>query len=117
MSLEIIITAIIIEKIILGTLVYKVWTADNARHNAVIAAHLKNLPYNECPICLEEFKKTDIINMLTCNHCYHSHCISNWKLYEKNGNNLNAENNKNPRGCPMCRQKIIYKSKKNCIGE
>ena len=112
MSLEIIITAIIIEKIILGTIVYKVWTADNAKSNAIVLNNLKNLPYPECPICLEEFKPTDVINMLECNHCYHSHCITNWKNHKTLNKNKLIVN-----GCPMCRQQIVYKSKKNCISD
>ena len=108
MALEIVITAIILEKIVLGVLVYKVWTADKAKSNAILANKIKNLPYKECPICLGEFTGADKINMLECNHCFHSECISRWKnhrVFDKGKLIVN--------GCPLCRQDITFKAKKS----
>ena len=45
-----------------------------------------------CPICLDNYKKDDILNELKCGHKYHNTCIDDWI---KNNNN-----------CPLCRLSI-----------
>ena len=45
-----------------------------------------------CSICLENYMKNDIINILKCGHKYHDKCIDEW--IEKNNN------------CPLCRLSI-----------
>ena len=44
---------------------------------------------DKCSICLENYKKNDIINVLKCGHKYHKNCIDDW---------INDNNN-----CPLCR--------------
>ena len=43
----------------------------------------------KCSICLENYKKDNIINELKCGHKYHKDCIDDW---------INDNNN-----CPLCR--------------
>ena len=45
-----------------------------------------------CSICLDTYKKNDIMNILKCGHKYHNTCIDDWI---KNNNN-----------CPLCRLSI-----------
>ena len=45
-----------------------------------------------CSICLDNYKKEDILNELKCGHKYHNTCIDDWI---KNNNN-----------CPLCRLSI-----------
>ena len=45
-----------------------------------------------CSICLDNYKKDDILNELKCGHKYHKTCIDDWI---KNNNN-----------CPLCRLSI-----------
>ena len=48
---------------------------------------------NECSICLENYKKDDMIIILSCNHNFHEACILPWI----------KDNNT----CPHCRRIII----------
>ena len=48
---------------------------------------------NECSICLENYKKDDMIIILSCNHDYHEPCLKEWS--------------KNNNSCPHCRENII----------
>jgi hypothetical protein len=48
---------------------------------------------NECSICLENYKKDDMIIILSCNHDFHEHCLKEWS--------------KNNNSCPHCRENII----------
>lgn len=53
-----------------------------------------NLKDVVCIICLENFKKNDIVTELYCKHLYHKECIFKWfneKKYQ----------------CPMCREFIF----------
>ena len=50
-------------------------------------------PVTSCVICLEDFKNTDNITILQCNHIYHYNCVSGWFVRKLN--------------CPMCRTNII----------
>lgn len=45
-----------------------------------------------CPICLDDYKKNDIIWQIECGHIYHKFCIIEWT-----DNNLN---------CPLCRETL-----------
>ena len=47
-----------------------------------------------CPICLDEFKKTEYYRILDCKHVFHKKCIDRWFKKDKND-------------CPMCRSKIF----------
>ena len=50
----------------------------------------------ECSICLEDFKKNDLVKVLPCKHVFHEHCAKGWIV--------------NIRGvCPLCRQGIFPK--------
>jgi len=50
--------------------------------------------YNQCSICMDNFKDNDKIIILGCNHYYHKKCICKWfKKY----NNF----------CPICKNKKI----------
>jgi len=44
---------------------------------------------DNCSICLENYNKDNIINVLKCGHKYHKDCIDDW---------INDNNN-----CPLCR--------------
>ena len=46
----------------------------------------------ECIVCLEEFKETEKISKLDCNHSYHDDCIQEW--FQKD------------RSCPLCRYQV-----------
>ena len=46
----------------------------------------------ECIVCLEEFKDTENISKLDCNHSYHDDCIQEW--FQKD------------RSCPLCRYQV-----------
>ena len=48
---------------------------------------------NECSICLENYKKDDMIIILSCNHIYHEECLKEWF--------------KNNNTCPHCRKNFI----------
>jgi hypothetical protein len=48
---------------------------------------------NECSICLENYKKGDMIIILSCDHGFHESCLKEWF------NNNNS--------CPHCRENII----------
>lgn len=48
---------------------------------------------NECSICLENYKKDDMIIILSCNHNFHEPCLKEWT--------------KNNNSCPHCRENII----------
>lgn len=54
---------------------------------------LPNQPSNDCPICLENIFKKDII-VTDCSHCFHKKCLFKHVF--------NAEN------CPICRTNIIF---------
>jgi len=45
-----------------------------------------------CSICLETYKKNDIMNILKCGHKYHDKCIDGW---------IETSHN-----CPLCRLSI-----------
>ena len=45
-----------------------------------------------CHICQDKFKSTDIIATLRCDHCFHSNCIMEWGKYKQE--------------CPLCRAQI-----------
>lgn len=49
---------------------------------------------NECSICLENYKKGDMIIILSCDHGFHESCLKEW---------FNNNNN----SCPHCRENII----------
>ena len=49
---------------------------------------IESLKEEECLICLENFKKGEIITIINCNHKYHTHCIYSW--FEKK------------KTCPLC---------------
>lgn len=53
------------------------------------------LPKDEqsCSICLDEYKDGGTIELLPCNHFYHSECIGDWFKTDKS--------------CPICRTKTI----------
>ena len=108
MILEFIITAVVIEKIILAGVIYNIYHTDTAENNSIKVSKLKKLPYDECPICLEEFCDNDHINILECDHCFHSNCITEWKknkTFDKNNNVIEKL-------CPICRKKIKFKRRK-----
>ena len=56
-----------------------------------------------CPICIEEFKKTDNIPELPCKHKFHKECLVPV---------CNGKNNRNV-PCPMCRGDITDDCKSN----
>lgn len=59
---------------------------------------LMDTPYFDifprCPICLDIFEPFDDCIVLTCNHFYHEHCITEWTKYSPI--------------CPYCRHAVPY---------
>ena len=53
---------------------------------------INNASEEICSICLETYKKNDIINILKCGHKYHDKCIDGW---------IETSHN-----CPLCRLSI-----------
>ena len=72
----------------------KVRTRVRVIRNTVIE-EIDSLPRvrDTCPICLEEFQRTDTVRNLNCSHSFHKKCIDPWLI------NYKIE-------CPMCRQAI-----------
>jgi hypothetical protein len=46
--------------------------------------------YNTCSICIDEFDDNDGVDILKCNHVFHTKCITEWGHYKCE--------------CPICRQ-------------
>ncbi len=68
-------------------------------HNCLLKNKLKERLLQEdlneeCSICLEDLFKNCKIIILDCNHTYHSECIKEWLLRDKDN------------GCPLCRNNI-----------
>ena len=62
-------------------------------------------PMNDsCPICLDEFNQSEVLNELPCGHCYHIACIQPWLQYRSPC-------------CPLCKLDVReeFKSIKNSI--
>ena len=45
---------------------------------------------SDCTICLDEFKIQEEVNILYCEHFFHSNCIKNWLVMHAS--------------CPLCRK-------------
>ena len=52
-----------------------------------------------CSICQDDFKDTDEVSILDCEHYFHENCISEWGKYKPE--------------CPNCQKTIKYFMKKN----
>ena len=56
-------------------------------------------PFNgnnqDCPICMEKFKKDDMVTDIKCKHLFHKDCIMEWGKYKNE--------------CPNCRDKLPLK--------
>ena len=48
--------------------------------------------FDNCSICTEEYKDTDMVSVLNCGHIFHPKCIKEWGHY-------------NP-SCPVCKEEI-----------
>lgn len=48
--------------------------------------------FDNCSICTEEYKDTDMVSVLKCGHIFHPKCIKEWGHY-------------NP-SCPVCKENI-----------
>ena len=48
---------------------------------------------SQCVICMEEFEKSEKVNLLPCQHIFHINCIKQWLLKQKT--------------CPFCKKEII----------
>ena len=49
----------------------------------------------ECSICMEKFKKNDMVTDIKCKHLFHKDCIMEWGKYKNE--------------CPNCRDKLPLK--------
>ena len=49
----------------------------------------------ECSICMEKFKKDDMVTDIKCKHIFHKDCIMEWGKYKNE--------------CPNCRDKLPLK--------
>lgn len=56
----------------------------------------RGVTYTECAICLEPYKKGDLLKILSCSHGYHSKCIDLW-------HSIQVRN----KTCPFCMQRVI----------
>lgn len=107
-TLEIVITLIIIEKVVLGIIVYNSCTKEKIKTNEINLNKIENITYLDCPICFEEFNDEDNITILECGHYYHSNCIKEWI----NTKQLDKNNRKIPKTCPLCREPLVIVSNK-----
>jgi hypothetical protein len=55
-----------------------------------------------CTICLDDFEKTCKVKVLSCNHCFHKDCITEWLTKETYT-------------CPICRNEIGDESEHKII--
>jgi hypothetical protein len=89
----------------------QIYTRQNVESNKqkIIAVHPKHTllyvdvndkKYESCIICTEEFKNTDVVSVLNCDHIYHPKCIKEWC-------NRNAS-------CPLCKAEISVSRSKSC---
>uniref|UniRef100_A0A7M4FYJ5 RING-type domain-containing protein n=1 Tax=Crocodylus porosus TaxID=8502 RepID=A0A7M4FYJ5_CROPO len=51
----------------------------------------RGVKYTECAICLEPYKKGDLLKILSCSHGYHSKCIDLWHFIQSRN-----------KTCPFC---------------
>ncbi|XP_019406239.1 PREDICTED: E3 ubiquitin-protein ligase RNF167-like [Crocodylus porosus] len=56
----------------------------------------RGVKYTECAICLEPYKKGDLLKILSCSHGYHSKCIDLWHFIQSRN-----------KTCPFCMQRVI----------
>jgi hypothetical protein len=67
------------------------------KYNSTFKSHLcLSNTDNSCPICLEKFKKDDLLCKTKCNHEFHNSCLKTW-LTENSVNN----------NCPSCRENLL----------
>lgn len=74
---------------------------SNIQHDKITEIHPKHTllyvditdkKYESCIICSDDFKNTDVVSVLKCDHIYHPKCIKEWC-------NHKAE-------CPLCKVEI-----------
>ena len=107
-TIEIVVTFVILEKLILGMIIYNSCKKENIKTNELNLDHIENITYLDCPICYEEFNQQDKISILVCDHYYHEECIKKWinsPLLDKQYRNVK-------KACPLCREDLIFKSNK-----
>ena len=68
--------------------------------HSLLYVDVNDKKYESCIICTEEFKNTDIVSVLNCDHIYHPKCIKEWC-------NRNAS-------CPLCKAEISVSRSKSC---
>ena len=68
--------------------------------HSLLYVDVNDKKYESCIICTEEFKNTDIVAVLNCDHIYHPKCIKEWC-------NRNAS-------CPLCKAEISVSRSKSC---
>ena len=68
--------------------------------HSLLYVDVNDKKYESCIICTEEFKNTDVVSVLNCDHIYHPKCIKEWC-------NRNAS-------CPLCKAEISVSRSKSC---
>ena len=68
--------------------------------HSLLYVDVNDKKYESCIICTEEFKNTDVVSVLNCDHIYHPKFIKEWC-------NRNAS-------CPLCKAEISVSSSKSC---
>ena len=68
--------------------------------HTLLYVDINDKKYESCIICTEDFKNTDVISVLNCDHIYHPKCIKEWC-------NHNAS-------CPLCKAEISVSRSKSC---
>lgn len=53
---------------------------------------------DDCPICLEKYKKNEKCIRLNCSHIFHKRCLNEWFK--------NRINNSEELNCPLCRNNL-----------
>jgi len=67
--------------------------SKNKKTEVKIVEYIKGLQKfssTECSICFTDFNHKDKVSLLSCNHYFCTHCITNWR--------------KNKNTCPLCRK-------------
>lgn len=49
--------------------------------------------FDQCAVCIEGYKTSDIIRILPCKHLFHKYCVDPWLIEQ--------------RSCPMCKMDIL----------
>jgi len=52
--------------------------SDDLINRSVSIVYIYNNDNIECPICLKDIEKGNLIRQNSCSHIYHKHCLDDW---------------------------------------